>query len=125
MPAPALCGARFAFFSSVNVIKQAIPNVGEAQMLSSKSILRQNRQMETNNLSQGNLKHEIHYFAVMLSQAGHPRDTRSTQGTPGPPRGLQAVICSSVNCVLEGLTEVKTLLFGSISGIICGDPQAG
>lgn len=84
MPAPALCGASFAFFSSRNVIKHGIPNVSEAQLLSSKSILRQTRQTENNNLSQGNLKHQINDFAslqgLVLSWTGQPKDTRSTQG---------------------------------------------
>jgi len=61
-----------------------IPNVSEAQVLFSKSILRQTRQAQTIIFSQGNLKYQINDSAspqgIVLSWTGHPRDTRSTQG---------------------------------------------
>ena len=93
-----------------------------AQVLSSKSILRQTRQTEISNCSQRNLKDN---FMILQVYRALCWARLATPGTPGLHRELQAVIycCSSINHVLEELFPIKMLPFSSAWVVLVGSPS--
>lgn len=62
----------------------------------------------------------MNFQGLVLSWSGHPRDTRSTQGTAS-----EIIAAPALMGLWERLFQIKMLPCGSSVGRTCWEPQAG